>query len=359
MQAAPTELRLAPEGGGDPDGVKVWDLDARELAQPLTPDLVQAMRRARRTFVKVDSLMRGRWADLVTSCIKGSELPAVMCTALPRLGRGMRAGLVELAHLHTGPVECGKVSAFDALAGKGLKLAHLRVASGEVGAQSLSRSLRESNLTIVDASSHEELLALAAALESLSFPYMAIGSAGLAAALARTLGIPLRREVPPVLPTGRAVLVGSRTSRAREQLDRLADACGQRVRCWDPATGFAGAEAGADAFGVRIYATTRARVEGTSGRGLADAFVRASLAELCSVKCFVATGGETARALCEALGATGLQVLGQMEDGISLARLQGPPSDVFLILKSGSFGDPGALLRMACFGRDAIQQRNV
>jgi uncharacterized protein YgbK (DUF1537 family) len=47
------------------------------------------------------------------------------------------------------------------------------------------------------------------------------------------------------------------------------------------------------------------------------------------------------------LGLTQLDILGQIEPGVCLARLPLPNGDKHLVIKSGSFGDPATLVRIA------------
>jgi uncharacterized protein YgbK (DUF1537 family) len=56
----------------------------------------------------------------------------------------------------------------------------------------------------------------------------------------------------------------------------------------------------------------------------------------------VATGGDTANALCNALGAHGLEILGEVEAGIPVMRLLGEQS-LPLVTKAGGFGSPAAM----------------
>jgi D-threonate/D-erythronate kinase len=56
----------------------------------------------------------------------------------------------------------------------------------------------------------------------------------------------------------------------------------------------------------------------------------------------VATGGDTANALCYALGAEALEVLGEVEAGIPVMRLLGKRS-LPLVTKAGGFGSPAAI----------------
>ena len=56
----------------------------------------------------------------------------------------------------------------------------------------------------------------------------------------------------------------------------------------------------------------------------------------------VATGGDTANALCNALGAQALEILGEVEAGIPVMRLLGEGS-LPLVTKAGGFGSPAAM----------------
>jgi Uncharacterized protein conserved in bacteria len=56
----------------------------------------------------------------------------------------------------------------------------------------------------------------------------------------------------------------------------------------------------------------------------------------------IATGGDTANALCNALGAQALEILGEVEAGIPIMRLLGEQS-LPLVTKAGGFGSPAAI----------------
>ena len=56
----------------------------------------------------------------------------------------------------------------------------------------------------------------------------------------------------------------------------------------------------------------------------------------------IATGGDTANALCDALGAQALEILGEVEAGIPIMRLLGEQS-LPLVTKAGGFGSPAAI----------------
>jgi D-threonate/D-erythronate kinase len=56
----------------------------------------------------------------------------------------------------------------------------------------------------------------------------------------------------------------------------------------------------------------------------------------------VATGGDTANALCNVLGAQALEILGEVEAGIPIMRVLGNQS-LLLVTKAGGFGSPAAM----------------
>ena len=74
--------------------------------------------------------------------------------------------------------------------------------------------------------------------------------------------------------------------------------------------------------------------------GLAQAGSR--LAREGRISGMVATGGDTANALCNAVGAQALEILGEVEAGIPIMRLIGEQS-LPLVTKAGGFGSPTAI----------------
>ena len=62
----------------------------------------------------------------------------------------------------------------------------------------------------------------------------------------------------------------------------------------------------------------------------------------------VLSGGDTAKAVCELLGAKGIEILAEVEPGIPLCRLRGP-HPLWVITKAGAFGTPEVLI-------DSLQQ---
>jgi uncharacterized protein YgbK (DUF1537 family) len=58
----------------------------------------------------------------------------------------------------------------------------------------------------------------------------------------------------------------------------------------------------------------------------------------------VMTGGDTARAVCRHLGATGVELISEVEPGVPLGRLVGR-TQLLAVTKAGAFGSEQALLR--------------
>ncbi|MFY8103642.1 MAG: four-carbon acid sugar kinase family protein [Ramlibacter sp.] len=332
-------------------GVLVWDLDTRDTAPVLHPAVTASIGASRRIYLKIDSLLRGNWPLLVAAVVRAAQHPALMCPALPRLQRGLHEGRIDIPPGHR--LTHYTASAVEGLRQAGLQAGHHRLDTTDEGAmrEGLRAALARDAVTVVDARTDAELDAMARVLESLPTPYTAIGSAGLAGALARQRGIPAAACTLGA-PDRMAVLVGSLTGPARQQLSQLAQASGEAVRWWHPGQGLqAGGEAGhKPAPRLRLYATRCEGQPAPAGRELARHFARDVAPHLEDADCIVATGGETARALCDVLGMEHLQVLGQLEPGISLARLPGPRRPRYLAIKSGSFGDPDTLVRLARSG---------
>ena len=343
-------LRLVPGPGLSEMATVVWDLDARDTLPLLPADVVASIAPSRRTYVKIDSLLRGNWAALVAAVVRATGRPALMCPALPRLGRGLRDSRIHLAPGRS--LAHGTESAVECLRQAGLQAAHYRLGASDTAGvrQGLLQAMGQYPVTVVDADTDAELDVMASVLESLPAPYTAIGSAGLAGALARALAIPRGLCTLGVTPR-MSVLVGSRTGPAREQLSQLAQTCGEPVHWWQPGHDLADAFSppGEDAP-LRLYATRPDPSGEPHGRDLAWRFVKTVLAQSPPADVYVATGGETARALCDALGLTHVDILGQIEPGVCLARLPLPDGAKHLVIKSGSFGDPATLVRIARMG---------
>jgi uncharacterized protein YgbK (DUF1537 family) len=84
------------------------------------------------------------------------------------------------------------------------------------------------------------------------------------------------------------------------------------------------------------------RVGATIVESLAE--ITASVVETASVGGLILTGGDTARAVCDRLGAEGILILREVEPGIPLARMVGA-HELPIVTKAGAFGTNDALVR--------------
>ncbi|MFD3942834.1 four-carbon acid sugar kinase family protein [Streptomyces sp. NPDC058579] len=174
-----------------------------------------------------------------------------------------------------------------------------------------------------------------------------VGSPGLAAALARHHSrIPA--EPPPEPPRARRplIVVGSAHPATRRQLDRLRT----RVDVTAAETADAPAEAlralRRSTAPVLVVHTPDARRAAAAGSLTSElALVVRELVADGLVDGLVLTGGETAVAALEALGAAGLDLADEPEPGVARGVLLSPPRLPALI-KAGGFGDDGTLDRL-------------
>jgi len=247
---------------GDAEGA-VLDLDTRTL--PPHEAAARVRRAGRIDFKKIDSQLRGNVAAEL-AVLKGT---VIVAPALPVERRVVRGGVLYV--------------------------------DGEP---------RPSPVPLTDAETDADLDAIVAAADGATL----VGSAGLAAALGRTLGA---RPLPAPQPsTARLwVLVGTRV--AGEQLTRLA------------------------ATGVEVLAPgdrPSGRVAAVRGRAqqLAAFAAAAPRADL------VITGGGTARAVLDALGVRELRLIAQVHHGAVVCRARGRR----ILIRPGSFGGPDSLARI-------------
>ncbi|MGH8868133.1 MAG: nucleotide-binding domain containing protein, partial [Actinomycetes bacterium] len=220
----------------------------------------------------------------------------------------------------------------------------------------------------VDAGSERDLALVAAAVDALGGRALPVGSAGLAGELARRW-LPAGTapaEAPAVARRGTGpvlVLVSSLHQAARTQVDRLREALpAGRFLGLGPDTdqlvdGEAAATWGRTALGRRrdvpLVALSAPPVADSPPVQDMPSRVAPALAALARdlhaafpFGAVVVTGGDGARALVDALGATGIRVLGAVDEGVPHGVLVGGPAEGLpIVTKAGGFGDADTLLR--------------
>lgn len=314
-------LRWPPEDGVD---VLAFVTDSRwrdeASAARRVVDSVGKARRwgADKLFVKVDSTLRGNvCADVAEALRAWGDTHAVAAPAFPAQGRIVRDGVL---HVHGQP----QASPLSTLSARGVD--------------------------VLDAETEEELGIIAN--EVVRTGAVAVGSAGLARALAASLapGPPaLRRPSSPV--TGVLVVVGTAHPVSRGQAEALL-LTGATCVVVRPATAISLDPAvTALTHGGRVLLTTElgeeVEVDSVQAHALAARLadvVRDLLAEAPETG-LVLTGGATALAVADAMGARALRLLGEISPGMALGELLAGNRPIPIITKSGGFGVTDALVR--------------
>jgi uncharacterized protein YgbK (DUF1537 family) len=334
-------------------------LTAQEAAAAVTTAAGRALGQHRRVFKKIDSLLRGNVGVEVAAALvqitQGREKGlAIVAPAFPATGRTTEGGIVHINGVpNTEGSFGGDVSA--ALAPSGLTVEVVAGAAGRNPGE-LARHLREvqergTDAVVLDASTDQDLKAIAAAAELLDFPALLVGSGGLAGHIAaRDEGTAARnaqeRHVSRTL-----TVIGSYSGLARQQTDALVDAGAEHITLdhatlEEPAVARQVAEAMARTD-VVLTPDPMGIVDKSQALVVAEALARATAAGIGHCDALVLTGGETATAVLKALGAGSFTVLGEVEPGVVMSLLPEPLP--LLVTKAGAFGDAGTLARTKQF----------
>jgi uncharacterized protein YgbK (DUF1537 family) len=333
----PTALdRLSPGSGlvvatlardADPDRWEArwtaWETALRGRVPPLV-------------MVKMDSLLRGRWAaDVGRMRALCRPDTVVLAPALPDQDRVVIGGRVRWH---------GRLLEATEMAGSVPSSRLADYFPGEPCAfWKPGAPWPEAGLVVADATSDADLDALVAAAASEAGRVLWVGTRGLIGALARAGGgggaRPPQASGPPVL-----VLVGSQTAMAQSQVEALAERYPVMRLGFDDGTDLEPPDAPA------VVVTSQGVPPPAGGAAAVHAgWVRAAR-RLLAVRpwaAVVVTGGETATALLEASGADGIQVLALDRDGSVAAQIWGGPhGGLRLWTKSGSFGERKTLVAL-------------
>lgn len=273
-------------------------------------------------FLKLDSLLRGHPATAIACCLRTGFDHAVIAPAFPAQGRVTQGGRLVAPGAGAPAPDLGA-----ALAALGVPVALCR-----------SGQLAPPGASLWDAGSDADLLRIVAAGRALPGRVLWCGSAGLAGALAGTP--PAVVAFPPPL----LALVGSDHPASTRQVAAVAT-CHVRL-------GPAGA---GDVAVAGLLGTGAAVATVMLPPGMARAPAAAAIAERFGVLVaaiappgsLLVSGGETLRAVCNALRATRLVVHGEREPGLAVSVLSdGAWAGTTVLSKSGAFGDDGLLRRL-------------
>jgi D-threonate/D-erythronate kinase len=288
-------------------------------------------------FKKIDSLLRGRAADEIVACLRGGRFrSAIIAPAFPAQARVTRLGRQYWrppGQAAWQPVEVDL-------------LLELRRSLPVVHAKS-ARTLASTGFFLCDAESEADLAAIVAAGRGMAGPLLWCGSAGLACALA---GPPKAQQafVPdaPLL-----MLIGSAHPVSRTQHEALRNHSPELVTPLRPGAIEEAVAAVAAAIGqgrsAALALDLPAAAPEEARRVLAETYALIA-AQMPRPGGLLVTGGETLYGLLQALHAASLLATGELLPGVPHARLVGGRwHDLPLIAKSGGFGAPDLLIRLA------------
>lgn len=319
---------------------------ARERARRAAVAL--AATRPRLLYKKLDSTLRGQIAAELLGMLDGAGLATALLTpAFPIQGRTVIDGVLRVdgrpatespvardpVFPRTGASVLAMLADGGARPVSALPLATVRVP--EAARARLERFAGTGGQVLVaDAETDADLDALAAAADGAGV--LLAGSAGLATALAtrlaaghtRSAANPLAGGAVPRLRGPVLVVAGSPHPVTRAQVARLGTRPDLDLLvppAADVATDPGHRREAARALAARARAAIERRRPGV----------------------LILTGGDTAIAVLEALGAHGLRLRGELEPGLAVSALHGGPLDGLLaVTKAGGFGDADALARV-------------
>jgi 4-hydroxythreonine-4-phosphate dehydrogenase len=300
-------VALRPDTGVEAD-VLALDLDTRNgdarAAYAATRDAAGAG--APLLYVKLDSLLRGHVGAALDGALDGARAgTAVVAPAFPAQGRTTAGG----RQLVDGEVVGDLLETLREQATR--EVIHVR--DGE---------LDRPGVLVCDAEDDDDLARIARA-----GPAGAVwaGSAGLAGALFR--GLEPGGDAPRVAAVGGPALVVVGTQAAAAQLEVLLGRPGCAGIPAGPRMGEEARMALARGEDAVLYG------EAAAGADLARAVEHAAG--------LVLTGGETARAVCDRVGVTAIELIREIEPGVPLGRA----GDLGIVTKAGAFGGPATLSR--------------
>ncbi|GAA4165931.1 four-carbon acid sugar kinase family protein [Gryllotalpicola daejeonensis] len=281
-------------------------------------------------YLKIDSTLRGTVSAQIGGALealsaRAPDAFALVCPAYPAMGRTVECGRL-LVH---GEAAVGRHG--EAPAVPGAVSVTLGDAAPAREADRLRALARESRVLLLDAASDADLDRVAAVAEELGPSVLLVGSAGLAAALARRhAGCSVAPGAPTALQTRSAeggsivVAVSSTHPVSASQVAALGS---HVVVITAPAEDVL-------VDGVRSERAAAANVAEAVEVALAAGGVRA----------LVLVGGDGALAVLARLGAHGVRVGSAVVEGVPAGTVRGGALDgLTVVTKSGGFGHPGTL----------------
>ena len=342
-------------------------------------------------YKKIDSTFRGNIGGEVDAILETSGLPVGFLTpTFPEMGRTVKDGILMVQGTPVAETEASRdpacpvkdsnlVSLLRHQSSCGIDLVdhrHLASALGSLREAVYRKRQAGAKILIFDGLERKDLEAIAEVGFGLQPLPLFIGSAGLAEAVANRFAekISLTPAVPSATTSAAHALVvcGSVSAVSRRQLARVVQEAGfPRIEIRPSFALQAPSDRAAEEGTLRRTAADALRrgsvvlsvsPEHRAGSGVDDRLAAQAIAEaLGGIAAYalagsgvaphdvalILTGGDTAMAVLAPLGIEGIEIGGELLEGIMAGRVKGGRfSDAQVVTKAGAFGQDDALLRV-------------
>ena len=304
---------------------------------------------------KIDSTLRGNVATETLAAMHAlGRSNAIVVPAFPAQGRTVVGGMVHVkgvplpqtgfAHDALSPAPLAPLDqVFRAAA------PHARIELvAPAGPFELARPGEGLRVFVVDSATDADLVRTVEVLTGRLGHCLLVGSAGIAGAVAQVC-LPQQRAPERPRAAGRVlVAIGSRAEQSTQQVAALAAEPG--VEVFSAPNGEVDTEALLDSAADTLVLRASAGADGREGDAeqVAAMLARNTVRVLRNrpVDALVATGGDTAVAILDALGRRALQVMGDLLPGIPYCRFELNGRRLWLVTKAGGFGSTDTLIEI-------------
>lgn len=314
----------------------------------VTSVIQQAKQRGTRLlYKKIDSTLRGPVAaELAALAAAMPEAQLLFTPANPRVGRTVRDGVLLVHGVPVANTEFGRDPVCP------VRESSIRALLGHAA---------DSRVKIVDVESEADLVAAVAQMESAGASWVAIGSG----ALARPVAMTLRRAGTTVTSRNAAAAIDQKAGAIPDRTSPILFVCGSAHRANREQAAVLARECGVPLHDVSVanpLAAVPAAVASIRSRSSAALLMEelrsesavalraivtaahAVISETGTTRLFV-TGGETAFALCGALGVRTLTFVDEVEAGLSVSVGGTTMRRYVWAVKPGGFGDSRTWVR--------------